>query len=940
MVKQKRIYKYLSVFLTLVLVLCMFPITAFAMQIFAKVKPDNYHSTLEVEQTDTIEDIKLKIEEKRGLAVENQKIFFNGQILEDDKELQDYSVQKDSTLMVLLTEEPSLDSNGYYQISNVSELYWFADYVNAGNTSANAVLTNDINVNENVLDEKGQLNTDTSEFLAWEPIGSYSNRYAGVFDGNSHSISGLYLESENSYQGFIGALILPGTIKNLGIKESYFNGKQYVGAICAMNYATISNCYNNSSVNGQESVGGICGASWGNETAITNCYNTGNVKSVVYYVGGICGSNLDGTILNCYNSGKVVGHIEAGGICGHNFGKITNCYNNGNIDANFYTGGVCGFNEYGQLENCYSVGKVFGASDIGGICAYSRSKSKIINCYYLDTSVPEKSYLGESKTTDSFENGEVTYLLNGDNTETAWGQKIGEDQYPVLNGSKIYAGYKDCGSELSYSNTPGELYDTKPEHQFGKWTSNFNSTHSRKCSVCNYKQTENCSGGNASYFEKAVCDICGEKYGKLITDETPPKGEITVGEYKWQNLHNSITYGVSFNGTQKVTITATDDSYTHKGYTDKKVVKISYYLYTGSEALTQDELDEITFTKYDGSFNIEPENEYVIYAKLVDYAGNTTYISSDCIVLDTTLPVITGIENGKTYCSAVEATVNDDNLDTVTINGENVKVENGKFTIEPAEGEQTVIATDEAGNSVTYIITVNYGHTFISYVSNNDATCTNDGTKTAKCEFCDATETVTDSGTATGHNFVDGKCTVCGDIDTDFNPVIIKGANGQWQKGIKDGLSFTSNAAFAHFLKVQVDGEDLDNTNYAVSEGSTIVTLYSEYLETLSVGTHTLAVISETGSAVTKFYINNLPVSDNQDENDTTTDITDENKHTSTNNSATTVKSETTTSNAVKDTSKKSPETGNSKTVISAIACLGVAAFSIMIITKKKKETV
>ena len=115
---------------------------------------------------------------------------------------------------------------------------------------------------------------------------------------------------------------------------------------------------------------------------------------------------------------------------------------------------------------------------------------------------------------------------------------------------------------------------------------------------------------------------------------------------------------------------------------------------------------------------------------------------------------------------------------------------------------------------------------------------------------------------ATGHSYENGKCTVCGTIDPDFKPVIISGANSTWQKGTKDGLSFTSNATFADFQKVQVDGKDLDASNYTVKEGSTIVTLKAEYLETLSVGKHTLAIVSDTGTATTEFTIKAAAVTD------------------------------------------------------------------------------
>ena len=147
------------------------------------------------------------------------------------------------------------------------------------------------------------------------------------------------------------------------------------------------------------------------------------------------------------------------------------------------------------------------------------------------------------------------------------------------------------------------------------------------------------------------------------------------------------------------------------------------------------------------------------------------------------------------------------------------------------------------------------------------ATCTETGvtTYTATVEFNGQTYTNTKDVAdipATGHSYDDGKCTVCGAIASDFKVIITAGANGTWQKGTKDGLSFTSNAAFAHFLKVQVDGKDLDASNYTVKEGSTIVTLKTSYLETLSVGKHTLAIVSETGTATTEFTIKAAAVTD------------------------------------------------------------------------------
>lgn len=140
------------------------------------------------------------------------------------------------------------------------------------------------------------------------------------------------------------------------------------------------------------------------------------------------------------------------------------------------------------------------------------------------------------------------------------------------------------------------------------------------------------------------------------------------------------------------------------------------------------------------------------------------------------------------------------------------------------------------------------------------ATCTETGvtTYTATVEFNGQTYTDTKDVAdipATGHSYENGKCTVCSAVDPAFKAMIIEGANGKWQKGSEDALSFTSNAAFADFLKVQIDGKDVDSSNYTVKAGSTIVTLKPSYLETLSAVKHMLAIVSDTGTAETEFTV-------------------------------------------------------------------------------------
>lgn len=188
-----------------------------------------------------------------------------------------------------------------------------------------------------------------------------------------------------------------------------------------------------------------------------------------------------------------------------------------------------------------------------------------------------------------------------------------------------------------------------------------------------------------------------------------------------------------------------------------------------------------------------------------------------------------------------------------------------------AKGEATITASiilnDITIASDTCIVTVGHGETELKDAK--EATCTAEGyTGDKVCKVCGE---VVEQGAVIAklpHDFEDGKCTVCGAEDPDYEapapfvPEITVGANSTWSADSKDGLSFTSNAAFADFLKVQVDGKDLDAANYDVKEGSTIVTLNAEYLETLSVGKHTLAIVSETGTAETEFTIKAAPASD------------------------------------------------------------------------------
>ena len=199
-------------------------------------------------------------------------------------------------------------------------------------------------------------------------------------------------------------------------------------------------------------------------------------------------------------------------------------------------------------------------------------------------------------------------------------------------------------------------------------------------------------------------------------DIEKPTGEIVIGTNKWQEFLNKITFGLFFKDTQEVTINAADNSGT---------VFISY-LVTDRD-LSEAELQSLVFSGYEEPFRIDRSGEYIVYAMLVDPSLNITYLRSDRVTVDNVQPVIGGIENGKTYCEAQTVTIDEKYVNTVTVNGTEVTLdENGSFILPAADGEQKIVATDKAGNTAEMTVTVNDGHT------GGTATCT----EKAVCEVC------------------------------------------------------------------------------------------------------------------------------------------------------------------------------------------------------------
>ena len=236
-----------------------------------------------------------------------------------------------------------------------------------------------------------------------------------------------------------------------------------------------------------------------------------------------------------------------------------------------------------------------------------------------------------------------------------------------------------------------------------------------KCAQCGYACPHD-SGKNdreASYFQKAVCSLCRCEYGDYVPDTTAPTGEIKVKDRTWwESLLHTISFGLFFKEKVTVQITADDDGYTQPGYDESKhAVKIEYFLTI--EPLTEERLKKCVFNEYSEPFELTSDNQYVIYAKLTDYAGNVTYASSEGFELDTTLPVIENMTDGGHYdfCNQTYLKISDKNIDKVTVDGwEETLDSDGQLRLRATGEEQTVVVTDKAGNTLTVYVTVHTQH--------------------------------------------------------------------------------------------------------------------------------------------------------------------------------------------------------------------------------------
>ena len=889
--RKKSFKSALTVLLSLMMILVMFPANAFAMD-GEGTKENSY----EIATADDLYEFAIKVNEGDStacavLTADITLIDTNWTPIGNDSNQYKGTFDGDGHTITGLKVDIQSDNIIYAGLFGC---------LGAGGTIKNVSLTDSkITCSGNRVSVGG--------VCGWNDYGTIENCY------NTGDVSGT---GTSSY-GYVYAGGVCGW--NTGTIENCYNtgdvsgtgtssyGSGYAGGVCGFNDGTIENCYNTGEVSGEATgsdgwayAGGVCGDNAGG--TIQNCYNTGDVSgegTQYVFVGGVCGTNENSaTIINCYNTGEVSGEATgsdgsgcAGGVCGYNYyGTIQNCYNTGDVSGEAtgsygcaYVGGVCGLNDYGTIENCYNTGEVSGTGTssyghvyVGGVCGWNTgtiencyntgdvsgtgtssygyvyaggvcgwNTGTIENCYFLFGTADKAVSINsgtvdnvEEKSAEAFASGEVAWLLNEPQTEKPWGQ--GSNGMPVLKGNlpdgvtsyvpvRITIVMTD-NTQKSYYSAKGSTFTEYPtgyafffkDGDTKTWISKGTQTYDADATIyaenmplekIQAKAPTCTEDGNSAYWYSAAFD-------KYFKDENGVN-EITA---------ESTVIPAKGHGESEVK-GAKEATCTEDGYTGDKVCKVCGEI-----------LERGTVIEKLGHVWGEPE-------------WNWSEDGASCKVTFT-------CQNNSEHKESPNVTVTSEvkTPATCTESGVTTYMATFEFNGEAYTDTKEIADIPATGHNLTNIPAI-------------APTCTEAGNiEYWYCDTCDkyfCDETATDEIAladtvleTTGHSYENGKCTACGEIDPDFKAVIIEGANGSWQKGTKDGLSFTSNAAFAHFLKVQVDGKDLDASDYAVKERSTIVTLKAEYLETLSVGKHTLAIVSETGTAETEFTIKAAAVAD------------------------------------------------------------------------------
>lgn len=487
----------------------------------------------------------------------------------------DIAVQDDTPSLPEFSGGNGSKSNPYL-ISTDQDLIDLANAVNGGADYAGA--------GESYAGKFFKMTTEITLNDPWTPIGYYRTSssslipdrpFSGTFDGNGETIRGLNIN--NNHAGLFGYVTATSTVKNLTVSGNVTGSgstSSYAGGIVSRNYGTIENCINECDVSGgADYIGGIVGYNHG---SITNCTNRGNITTNSRNVGGITGVNSGGgSVTKCENTGTVSGSDRSGcigGIVGsyqdgNGLESVENCINSGNVSGSDYVGGIVGrilVNSpmsntyfYATMKNCCNIGNVtngeYAGSVVGDITNNGSDDSiTITNCYYLESNglngIGTKKGTGtidvddvESKTAAEFASGEVAWLLQGNQTEQVWGQRLTVDNFP-----------KPTGIENERVLKVRFFTDTYETDLFAESFANYNGA------AADFPEDAPVRDGYE--FFKWTAD--GKISGAELTNETPVTAEISVyATWKQPGIDES-NINVEVNGTSvSVRVSPEDGDY-------------------------------------------------------------------------------------------------------------------------------------------------------------------------------------------------------------------------------------------------------------------------------------------------------------------------------------------------------------------------------------------
>ena len=418
-----------------------------------------------------------------------------------------------------------------YEIATAQDLVDFAEAVNGGETTANAVLTAEIDLTD----------------VTWTPIGNATTKYGGTFDGQGFAIKNFsYTATSDAGNGLFG-YVNNATIKNFSISgELISDGFTYNGTIGAAEANTvisgIRSALNITLANKGAHSGGILGSTVtsGNPVLVENCEYSGTMTHTGAgdCQAGILGYTYNGGVKNCIFSGTIIGETNTkyGGILGY-----------------------CKRIEFIGVQNCLSIGKIVapsGCSTAAAIIANfnnDNTTQNVKNNYYClkegsttTIAIGNKASSCEAPilvTPEQLASGEICYALNGNQAENVnWFQTLNSEAYPTPYGTDIVypAGQMHCDGTAyegitGFTNTP----TTQDDHDF---VDGF-------CTYCNALDVEYLTTNDDGFFE-----LANKKqliwFAAYVNQVNPAVNAILTANIDLQDVTwTPIGFGVNYTGT-------------------------------------------------------------------------------------------------------------------------------------------------------------------------------------------------------------------------------------------------------------------------------------------------------------------------------------------------------------------------------------------------------